>query len=263
MKYYVPQHLLESRIKIAVIGVGGTGSELVDGLVRIDFGLKALGHKEGIHVTAFDADKVAPHNIGRQRYSEADIGNLKAISLVHRINMFHGSDWKSIPYFFKAKKELIEEFDIVIGCVDKAKFRAQMGKIGKKRAEGKSPVLWLDYGNSKDTGQVILGHLIKGRKEKFWLPNVYDLYPSLDNAELDNDDTPRCSLAEALMGDNGQDLFINRTLADFGLNILWQLLTKGSLDNHGAFIDVRTLKSNPLAIDPVTWEFFGLKDKAA
>ncbi|BDZ75013.1 hypothetical protein GCM10025856_27320 [Methylophaga marina] len=65
MKFLVPHSFIQNRLKIAVVGVGGTGGEVMDALTRLDFGLKALGHPKGIHVTAFDADIVEPHNIGR------------------------------------------------------------------------------------------------------------------------------------------------------------------------------------------------------
>lgn len=259
MKFTVPNSFINNRLRIAVVGVGGTGGEVIDALTRLDFGLKALGHQHGIHVTAFDADKVEPHNIGRQRFSESDVGKYKSISLIQRTNLFYGLDWEAEPVFFKPTLEQCHDFDLIIGCVDVAAFRAELGQEAKNRT-GRS-ILWLDMGNGQHSGQCVLGHISKGYSEQLRLPNVFDLYPSLSDPELDKDDTPRCSLAEALTGENGQDLYINGTLATFGMNILWQLLTKGEIEHHGLILDVKTLRSTPMMIDENAWAFYGYQTK--
>lgn len=258
MKYAVPHQFLEKRFKIAVVGVGGTGGEVIDSLTRLDFGLKALGHPHGIHVTAFDADIVEPHNIGRQRFSQSDVGQYKSIALTHRVNMFYGTDWDAEPNFFEPTVNNVAEFDLIIGCVDKAAFRVELGQLAQSGKTAHSPTLWLDMGNGKHAGQCVLGHVVAGYQEAIRLPNVFDLYPDLANPKHDTDESvPRCSLAEALTGENGQDLFINGTLATYSMNIIWQLLTKGEIDHHGMTVDVQTLKSAPMPIDEQAWAFYG------
>lgn len=262
MKFHIPSSFVNKQIKIAVVGVGGTGGEVLDSLTRLDYGLKALGNPHGIHVTAFDADIVESHNIGRQRFSESDIGFHKSIALVNRINMFYGMEWDAEPTFFNPTDENVRQFDLIIGCVDKAAFRVELGKLAEKSSpkyRGEGSTLWLDMGNGQHTGQCVLGHVVKDHDEPLRLPTVFDLYPSLTDPALDNDDAPRCSLADALMGENGQDLFVNGSLATLGMNILWQLFTKGELDHHGLTMDVHTLKTNPLMIDELAWEFYGYK----
>ncbi len=262
MKYYVPSNLSLKKIMIAVIGCGGTGGEVMDALTRTHFGLKALGGI-GIMVHAYDSDTVEDHNIGRQRFSQTCVNRHKSIALTNRINTFYGFDWVAYPYHFEADYRKIRCYDLIIGCVDKAQFRAELGKVGLQDLTRKSPTLWLDYGNGQNSGQCVLGHIIDGCDEQLRLPNIYDLYPNLADKALDKDGVPRCSLADALTGENGQDLFINRTLADLGMSLLWELLTKGSIDKHGVFLDLATLKSNPLMINPETWRFFGYEHSSA
>lgn len=263
MEYFIPQSMTDTRINIAVVGVGGTGGEVMDALTRLDFGIKALGNNHGIHVTAYDADIVEPHNIGRQRFSQSDVGSYKSITLANRINMFYGTVWDAEPRFFDPKKEDLQQYDIIIGCVDKAAFRVELGRIAADQRKHRNPVLWMDMGNDQHSGQCILGHVIQGDNEILRLPNVFDLYPNLMDPALDKEDGSRCSLAEALIGPGGQDLYINGTLATFGMNILWHLLTKGKIDRHGMTVDVQTLKSSPLMIDPIAWEFYGFKHDIA
>ena len=52
-------------------------------------------------------------------------------------------------------------------------------------------------------------------------------------------------LAEAL---EKQDLFINSTLAQLGCNILWKMFRNGMLEHHGLFLNLETMKVNPIMI---------------
>ena len=138
--------------------------------------------------------------------------------------------------------------EILITCVDTISTRKDIANFMRKQ-KGNSDDMWLDFGNGRHTGQVILGHLMKNENR---LPNVYDLYNELETMEEDNE--PSCSLAEAIQT---QDLYINRCLADAGVNILWQLLRTGEIDHHGVFIDLKTSENKPLKINKDVWEFMG------
>ena len=61
----------------------------------------------------------------------------------------------------------------------------------------------------------------------------------------DNDSGPSCSLAEAL---EKQDLFINSTLAQLGCNLLWKLFRHGMIEHHGLYLNLSTMKVNPILI---------------
>jgi len=56
---------------------------------------------------------------------------------------------------------------------------------------------------------------------------------------------PSCSLAEAL---TKQDLFINSTLSQLGCDLLWKLISKGSVEQNGLFLNLNTSKMNPINI---------------
>lgn len=79
MEHLIDPALLEGRVKIHLVGVGGNGAQMAACLARLDIAMKALGHPHGLHVTAYDADRVSEANVGRQLYSPADIGRHKAI----------------------------------------------------------------------------------------------------------------------------------------------------------------------------------------
>ena len=81
-------------ITVLVAGAGGTGSQVITSLARMSVALQALGHP-GLHLTAFDPDTVTEANIGRQLFSETELGLNKATALVTRVNRFFGYAWEA------------------------------------------------------------------------------------------------------------------------------------------------------------------------
>lgn len=223
-----PPHL----VTIALVGVGGTGSQVLSSLARMNTGLTALGHP-GIHVTAYDDDIISESNIGRQLYSPSDVGANKAVSSVTRINRYFGYDWEAIPQQYS----ISDQANIIISCTDTVWSRKVLNHnfriVDAKAIDHRSNMYWLDFGNTKDKGQVILGCCLEDK---------YNLKTSVEMLDFDSIDEveqgPSCSLAQAL---SRQDLFINSTLANLGCNILWKLFTQGSLDHHGLYLNLQTM----------------------
>lgn len=61
----------------------------------------------------------------------------------------------------------------------------------------------------------------------------------------EKDSGPSCSLAEALQK---QDLFINSMLAQTGCDILWRMLREGRTFYRGAYLNLDTLRINPIPV---------------
>ena len=61
-----PQH----KITVNLIGLGGTGSQVLNALTSLNEALNAKGHP-GLHVYGYDGDIVSAANIGRQKFSPA------------------------------------------------------------------------------------------------------------------------------------------------------------------------------------------------
>lgn len=256
-RYLCPDDWLHRKLKVCLVGCGGTGGEVLDVLVRLHGGIQAMGHS-GLRVTAIDPDFVEPHNCVRQRFHDPqDVGCAKSITLIHRANVFHGLDWHAERRYFE--QDDAADYDLVIGATDSAAFRVALGQSAQssERQDTKHQRLWLDFGNGATEGQCVLGHLA-APEDIDWLPNVFDLYPDLIIAR--DDDAPSCSAVEAL---REQDLLVNTVLARMGMNLIWQLLTNGFIANHGCRIDVSTLTSSPLQIDADAWRFFGYDRRAA
>jgi len=275
VKYMIPAQFLERPARVAVIGAGGTGSALLGGLAQMAVALRELGG-QGLEVAVVDDDRVSKANIGRQAFVASDVGQSKAKVIVNRLNQCYGLDWRAYEVRLEPDTEWGYNWrpDIYIGCVDTRSARSAIRKQWTEGVSGRNPdVLWLDCGNSMSAGQVVLGarqHRViknggspgKGApwvpqviSEKTVLPAVSDLFPETADATLDSsNDGPSCSLPEAL---RKQDLFTNRHIADAALNILWQLFRYGELEIHGAFINLRTMRTNPIAIDPLVWTRMG------
>ncbi|WPU94694.1 PRTRC system ThiF family protein [Mucilaginibacter sabulilitoris] len=247
-------------IIVNLIGAGGTGSQFLTALARMNHALIAL-HHPGLMVRLFDDDTVEPANLGRQLFTSAEIGMNKAVALINRINLFFGTNWKAVPEKYCGETlQSIPEYslaELTVSCVDTVSARFEIAEILTKLYSNKMhsyhhPLYWLDCGNSRDTGQVILSTVAEIKQpasKKFMvrsrLPMVTEEFKELlQNAET-TDNTPSCSLAEAL---TKQDLFINSALANLGASLLWQLFREGILLNRGFFLNLREFKTTPLRV---------------
>ena len=94
--HYTDSYLMNPQhpVTVNIIGAGGTGSQVLTCMARLDVTLRALGHP-GLFVTLYDPDIVTEANIGRQLFGPMDLGLNKAQCLVTRINNFFGNDWKA------------------------------------------------------------------------------------------------------------------------------------------------------------------------
>ncbi|AGG89049.1 PRTRC system ThiF family protein [Rhodanobacter denitrificans] len=245
-RFPTPEAFLGDRpIRVLLAGAGGNGSMLADGLARLDCALRAQGHP-GMAVTVYDDALVREANIGRQRFTHVDVGHPKATLLVHRLNGFYGVSWEAEV---QRLPESPPRADLVIGCVDLGWYRHALGKANAKR---QTDALYLDLGNGASRGQVFLGHL--GQPQSgLRLPNIYDLYGD-GLLTGDDGDLPSCSLAEAL---TRQRWSINPLVAQVALTMLDDLLHRGGLDVHGAYVRLDPLSVTSLPIDPEQWKLLG------
>jgi len=253
MQHRLPNHLRTRAVRVLVVGAGGTGSQVLTALAQLDHAMRALGHP-GFDVTVTDPDRVSAANVGRQMFYPADVGEHKSEVLVHRINMAMGTRWRADIAKVSASDNI--EADLVLGCVDTRAARFAILR-GLERGAG-GLAYWLDFGNGKDTGQVVLGQVSRAERKLNpidKLPHVGELFPEAIDVTLDGtDDTPSCSLAEAL---EKQSLFVNRAVTVAGMNILWRLFRQGEIDVHGCFVNLVTSQTRPMPVDPEYWARLG------
>jgi len=259
-------------VTVNVIGIGGTGSQVLNSLARMHSALKALGHP-GLFVRAIDPDKVTAANMGRQLFSPADLGEYKCTVLIGRINRFFATDWQGMPTSYGASST-IPAANITISCVDTGKARkdikAALTAAAAKQRSGREqnqwgqairtpgiepydvPYYWMDYGNMMDRGQIVIGTLGKiaqPKKSQFAcldeLPTIDHYHPDILIDNKNDDQGPSCSLAEALAK---QDLFINTNLANMGLGLLWKMFRELRIQYHGLYLNLETMAVNPIKV---------------
>ncbi len=242
-----------------VIGAGGTGSKVVTALMEMNHSLIELGHA-GLSVRLWDDDIITEANLGRQRFAACEVGLYKSVALINRANRFMGTNWKAETSKFEknsvGKLPRNAEATIYISCVDSVKARFEIADIlqgqDNRRQRSNEPKYWLDFGNSQHTGQVILstiGAIKQPNSEKYEtvasLPFVTEEFGDLLKQSEQQDDTPSCSLAEAL---EKQELFINSTLAQMGSSLLWNLFRYGMTEYRGFFLNLKNFRSHPLKV---------------
>lgn len=242
----------------------------------------------GLSVVVYDPDAVSSFNVGRQLFYESDIGLNKAECLVGRVNMAYGVRWKARAQdFHKYNYGQRETFrpDIVISCVDTASARRDLHKVLWESSSSYMDQCnyWLDCGNLATVGQVTLGqpgkdqedawprnrefdpeHMLwKGQRKKqvsgpnnlntiylekkvhVRLPCVTELCPDLMDEGFDEGDEPSCSMVDAL---KKQSLFVNRATSAYALDLLWELIREGKVDNQGCYFNLRSRTAQPIPL---------------
>ena len=242
--------LLRRTVRVLVIGCGGSGSAIASGLPYLHQAMLVGGHAGGLHVTIMDGDIISPTNCVRQPFCATEVGLAKAVVMVSRLNLFWGLTWTAVAEHLNSKTD-VSNFDIVIGCVDT---RAARQLIQDRVTGWRSRIAyWLDLGNSADTGQFVLGQPLnaRNRRSSTRLRCAAELFPEIIDPSLDDDGAPSCSALEAL---ENQEPFVNQVLAYHALALLTKLFRYGRIEHHGAFVNVRENRVQPICINRAVWQ---------
>lgn len=231
MKHYLKHYAIDGhKIHIALAGCGGTGSQMLITLARMDLALRGLG-SAGLIVDCYDPDTVSPANCGRQSFYDCDIGRNKAEVLAERLKLcFTGFEVTAYPEKFRASVGI----PFLISCVDSRKARREICTSRRHH-----DCYHIDCGNGADYGQVLMGN---GTKVLPW-PEIVEPALIASGAE---DDTPSCSMTEAL---EKQDLFVNDFAARIAGALLWNMFRHGYTEIRGAYYRLNPISINPLKIE--------------
>lgn len=244
-----------SNWKILVVGCGGTGGYVAEGLCRLLAGTD-------IPLVLIDHDRVEPHNLLRQHFYEFDVGKFKSQALAERLARQFGRRIGYSVYPFDS--ELVGEGfgsrmytrlaqGIIIGCVDNAEARRSIA------ADFQFTNWWLDAGNGYSSGQVLLGNAgspdsLHGGFEEHYQQVTRLPLPSLQLPSLLVPPTAPVAApmdcAEAV-ADDEQSPVINHAMALLVLQFMHRFL-KGKLTWMGAYIDLEAGTLQAVPAEPVT-----------
>ncbi len=261
-KLICPLELQQRPIRILQIGAGGNGAALINSIYRLNCYLLETGHDHGIEMLVADGSDVSETNTLRQNFWANDVGYNKASLVVNRFNLYgRKTQWDAIERHLEPQEVvdiMIKDYDIVITCVDSAKFRVDLHDAAQ-RSKLSSKALWIDLGNEQESGNVYISHLFSS-KVRNSIPTVVDLNPEIRDVV----DNPKrsCSAAESF---NAQGVLVNAMCANLAGKMLTQFITNGSLDYHAIYFDFKNgVETNTIPINPQIWQnYFGFNREAA
>ena len=230
---------------VVVVGCGGTGGFVAEGLCR----LLPPAHP----LVLIDGDRVEESNLGRQNFYRQDLGKFKSQVLAERLaRQFARSVGYGLEYLVSRGymgRTPLPQYGLVIGCVDNALARRAI-------AEGVEFGLrkwWVDAGNAENWGQVLIGNSTGSgpgfsRKSQtcFQLPLPTVQRPQLLLPPLAEEIDPDCAEAVAI-GD--QSATINHAMASLVLEVVRRILL-GTCPWMSLFLDLDTGELRPTYATP-------------
>lgn len=231
---------------LLLIGVGGTGSYLAQGLAKL-----VAGYRLKLDITLIDPDTIEEKNCNRQNYHPWEIGQNKAEALAYRLNQQYGTAFAAsaekgekqvhnTPVYRNCGGDITTppgDFDrLIITAVDSVSARKHYRNAGP----------WLDLGNGETTGQALYGTVSSAKHTaadlKNWnktptvshLPNAWLAF-DLENHKEPKTKAPSC--ADTPFAEQG--VFVNEWAAAAGLAILHQLLVVGVVSTPAIYFDTR------------------------
>ncbi len=213
-----PNYIREDFV-VAVIGCGGTGGFVAEGLCRL--------LPEDMVVLLVDHDRVEQHNLVRQNFYPSELEQFKSQALARRLSERFR---RRIAYITTPISTLQELPELVIGCVDNGLARRD---IAERIAEKSNPPYsvyrgwWVDAGNGSNFGQVLVGNCPASQIRKSFESEHEICYalplPTEQRPELLLQLPPAPACAEAVALDE-QSPVINQGMASLVLQVVYRIL---------------------------------------
>ena len=256
-----------NKLRIIQVGAGGTGSFAALAVARLMYELKEVG--KAVELLIVDPDRVEAGNIPRSNFCAAEIGSFKAQTLAKRIALAWGLECRYANEPFDADVHLKEfpgdyrTLTVIVGCVDNHLARGEMHLALEKcrgyRSEDAANIWWIDGGNGKYSGQVLIGSSTKRQKaQKLFVGSSICRSlpaPSLVHPELltdpENQARPLAPLScpeRIRLG--GQSLNVNQRVAVEIGEMLTAMFLTCNLRRFATYFDLETGTSRSLYCTP-------------
>lgn len=241
------------RVVILLVGCGGTGSHCAHILAQLAGWAKSVGLD--LRLYFIDPDTIEPKNLIRQNFCPAEVGYPKAFSLAWRYSAAFGLAITPVVEPFSA--ELLNRYapryapqgtlTLIVGAVDNVCARRDIAEavtewLQSNRAGGHR-LWWLDCGNERDSGQLLIGNSLEpepllsplGYCTHLPLPHIQE--PSL----LAEREGPPVDLSCAeLTVLEEQSAMINRLMAGWAGVYLYRLLQSRDLTMQATWLNLAT-----------------------
>jgi hypothetical protein len=269
----------DRRVEVVLVGCGGTGGFMADALGRMAW--RAREQQQAPWRLRFvDFDAFERHNLTRQDAGERDVGRAKAAVTAERVRARYDlpveyavgrwacyspapaspreAEFRSpADWFGSAVGSDYRALKILIGAVDNRAARAELARYVALQA---GRVWWVDCGNDRDTGQVLVGNCaaVDGLYGAFvpeagvarGAPAPSLVLPELvaGAAEVLGPDDDRLSCVQRIAQD-GQSPAVNEATAALAADTVWRL-TQGALDRFGVFYSLAEGTMQALRLTP-------------
>lgn len=241
-------------LRFIVVGAGGTGSFVVPAIARLIYELKQQQNKSA-EMLIVDPDLVESGNIPRSNFCFAEVGRYKAQTLAERVATAWGIETSFSCEKFDPEKHLktsssdYRSLTIIVGCVDNHLARREMHRAldGYRSYGDASRVWWIDGGNGKASGQVLLGSTTKRLKpEQYFtgtsicraLPAPSLQHPDLLQSEKTEAKSDASCPERVRLGEQG--LNVNQRVAVEMAEMLSSMLLTRTLKRFAAYFDLES-----------------------
>ncbi len=207
--------MLDSTLKVVVVGCGGIGTWLIPPLARYLAAEKFKGQ-----LTLWDGDKFSQKNAERQDFPQDQVNNNKAgVTMLNVLRMVDGlSMYTNDEYVTAANVDrCVEENTVIITCVDNHPARALIAKA----AQELSNVTVISAGNEKLDGNV---HVYIRRNGREITNNIFDRHPEIATAKR-GERKPGC--VEEIDNGETQLLVTNMVAAATAMLVFFNLWNNG------------------------------------
>lgn len=256
-----------NKLRIIQVGAGGTGSFTALAIARLMYELTESG--KAVELLIIDPDRVEAGNIPRSNFCAAEIGSFKAQTVAKRITLAWGLECHYANNAFDAEIH-VKQFSgdyrtltVIVGCVDNHLARREMHRGVEKyqgyRSDDAANIWWIDGGNGKFSGQVLIGSNTKRQKtERLFvgssicrsLPAPSLVHPEL-LTDLEKETRPLAPLScpeRIRLGE--QSLNVNQRVAVEISEMLTAMFLTHNLRRFATYFDLETGTSRSLYCTP-------------
>jgi len=248
--YTLDNQFMQYSCNVTVVGCGGTGGFVAEGLCRM--------LPERAVLLLIDPDRVEERNLLRQNFYITDLGMCKSEALAARLAAKFN---RPVAYSTLPISMVKGTHNIIIGCVDNGLARANIAEIARGyQAQRSLSGWWVDAGNAENYGQVLVGNASTEQLcPSFGAAKRGAVYrdicvalplPTMQRPELLKQ-APRVNNCAAAVAQNAQSPTINQAMAALALEVVRRILN-GTCPWMQLYLDMEAGSLNPVYATPET-----------